>query len=62
MAGRGYLYGLAVGGERGVTHVLDMWRRDIARTLTLCGVKSISELTPNLVAKSNQPIETRTQP
>jgi L-lactate dehydrogenase (cytochrome) len=52
MAGRAYLYGLAVAGERGVAHVLEMWRRDIARTLALCGVTSIAELTPDVVAMS----------
>ncbi len=52
MAGRAYLYGLAVAGERGVAHVLEMWRRDIARTLALCGVTSIAELTPDVIARS----------
>jgi len=49
MAGRPYLYGLAVGGERGVDHVLEHLRAGVARTLALTGHPRISELTPDLV-------------
>lgn len=44
MIGRAYLYGLAVGGERGVNHVLDLLSSDIKRTMTLIGVASVGEL------------------
>ena len=44
MAGRAYLYGLGAGGERGVDKVLDWFRADIARTMTLLGVSSIAAL------------------
>ncbi|MGI9590078.1 MAG: alpha-hydroxy acid oxidase [Myxococcota bacterium] len=49
MVGRAYLYGLAVGGERGVDFVLEHLREGFARTLALTGQPRISELTPELV-------------
>ncbi|MGG7102239.1 alpha-hydroxy acid oxidase [Rhodococcus sp. 24CO] len=42
--GRPYVYGLAVGGEDGVAHVLEIFREEIARTLTLMGVRDVAEL------------------
>lgn len=44
MIGRPYLYGLAVGGEAGVVGVLEVFREEIARTLTLLGVRSVADL------------------
>lgn len=44
MIGRPYLYGLAVGGEAGVVGVLEIFREEIARALTLLGVGSVAEL------------------
>ena len=35
MAGRAYLYGLGAAGERGVDRVLDWFRADVARTMSL---------------------------
>lgn len=42
--GRPYLYGLAVAGEAGVTHVLKMFSQEMSRTMALLGVTTISEL------------------
>jgi L-lactate dehydrogenase (cytochrome) len=50
MAGRAYLYALAAGGERGVDHVLEFMQAGVERTMTLCGVGSVAELGPRLVA------------
>jgi L-lactate dehydrogenase (cytochrome) len=50
MIGRAYLYGLAVGGERGVRHALDLLDADIRRTMALCGVGSVDAITRELVA------------
>jgi L-lactate dehydrogenase (cytochrome) len=47
--GRAYLYGAAVGGERGVDHVLAMFRAGLERTMALCGRTSIGELDRQLV-------------
>ena len=44
--GRPYLYGLAAAGERGVTHVLDLFRDEIQRSLMLMGRSSLAGLSP----------------
>jgi L-lactate dehydrogenase (cytochrome) len=44
MAGRAYLYGLGAAGERGVDRVLEWFRADMLRTMTLIGVDSIAAL------------------
>ncbi|MBN8996414.1 MAG: alpha-hydroxy-acid oxidizing protein [Rhizobiales bacterium] len=41
---RPQLFGLAVAGEAGVAHVLDIFRREIDRTLGLLGVASLADL------------------
>ena len=42
--GRPYLYGLGAAGPAGVEHVIDIFREELARAMTLMGVKSIKEL------------------
>ena len=44
MAGRAYLYGLGAAGERGVDRVLEWFRRDMIRTMTLLGVEAVGDL------------------
>ncbi len=44
MIGRPYLYGAAVGRERGIDHVLQILREEVVRTMTLMGVASLDEL------------------
>ena len=44
LVGRPCLYGMAVAGERGVEHVLTILREEIARGLTLLGVRDIQDL------------------
>jgi len=44
MAGRAYLYALGAAGERGVDRVLDWFREDVRRTLSLIGAASIDAL------------------
>ena len=51
MAGRAYLYGLGVAGERGVDHVLDLLRADVHRTMALLGCSRIEDLSPELVRR-----------
>lgn len=46
LIGRPYLYGMAVRGERGVVHVLDILRNELDRALTLMGAQSIHALDP----------------
>lgn len=49
MAGRAYLYGLGAGGEAGVERVLDWFRSDVIRTLTLLGAADIASLDRSLL-------------
>jgi L-lactate dehydrogenase (cytochrome) len=42
--GRPYLYGLAVGGQAGVAHVLRLFSEEMTRTMALLGVSTIDEL------------------
>ena len=44
MAGRAYLYALGAGGERGVDRVLEWFRSDIVRTMTLLGAGAVGDL------------------
>jgi len=52
MAGRAYLYGLGAAGERGVDRVLEWFRADIARTMTLLGVGTVDDLDASLLEAS----------
>lgn len=53
LIGRPYLYGLAAGGQAGVEHILDVFRSEIARTMTLLGCPSVSDLGPEWVSRSH---------
>jgi len=44
LIGRPQLFGLAVGGEAGVAHVLDIYRREIDRVMGLLGAARIADL------------------
>jgi L-lactate dehydrogenase (cytochrome) len=44
MAGRAYLYALGAAGERGIDRVLEWFRADVVRTMTLLGVGAIDAL------------------
>ena len=50
--GRSYLYGLGAAGEMGVQKALSLLTTDLERTMALCGVRSLAEITPELVAES----------
>lgn len=47
LVGRPYVYGLALGGEAGVRHVLRALRTDFELTMRLAGVSRLSELGPD---------------
>ena len=49
MAGRAYLYALGAAGERGVDRVLDWFRNDIERVITLLGAGSVDALDRTLL-------------
>jgi L-lactate dehydrogenase (cytochrome)/(S)-mandelate dehydrogenase len=48
---RPQLWGLAVAGEAGVAHVLELFRREIDRTMGLLGVTSVAGLGRHLLAR-----------
>lgn len=51
LVGRPYLYALAVGGAEGVRAMLAMLRDEMAVSMTLLGVKSVSELSEDLLVR-----------
>lgn len=51
LLGRTTLYGLAVGGEAGVSRVLDILKAEIDTTLALVGASTLSDLEPSLVRR-----------
>jgi 4-hydroxymandelate oxidase len=52
MVGRPILWGLAAGGEAGVTQVLDTLCRELDLAMALCGCANVSAITPDLVCRS----------
>ncbi|MCF8464244.1 MAG: alpha-hydroxy-acid oxidizing protein [Flavobacteriales bacterium] len=51
LIGRAYLYGLAAGGEAGVTRTYDILRDEMTRVMQLIGCSSISELGPQHIKR-----------
>ncbi|MCK0197431.1 FMN-dependent L-lactate dehydrogenase LldD [Ancylobacter sp. 6x-1] len=45
LLGRAFVYALAVAGEAGVTHMLDLFEKEMRVAMTLTGAHSISEIT-----------------
>jgi 4-hydroxymandelate oxidase len=52
LAGRAPMFGLAVAGEDGVRHVLDLLREELTLTLCLLGCTSPEQLTPAHIQRS----------
>jgi isopentenyl diphosphate isomerase/L-lactate dehydrogenase-like FMN-dependent dehydrogenase len=53
LIGRPQLWGLAVAGEEGVAHILDIYRREIDRTMGLLGARRLADLTPDILFGSS---------
>ncbi|HET9849434.1 MAG TPA: alpha-hydroxy acid oxidase [Candidatus Dormibacteraeota bacterium] len=51
MIGRPYLWALAVNGYEGVRHMLELMRDEIAVSMSLLGVKNLSELSKDLLVR-----------
>ncbi len=49
MLGRATLYGLAAGGQPGVSHALGLLRAEMERAMLLLGCGSVAELGPHLI-------------
>ncbi|HSO93716.1 MAG TPA: alpha-hydroxy acid oxidase [Candidatus Dormibacteraeota bacterium] len=52
MIGRPYLWALAVDGEAGVSRVLELLRQEITVSMSLLGVKNLSELSLDLLTRA----------
>ncbi len=50
LLGRPLLWGLAVDGEAGVGHVLDLIVQELDLAMALCGCHSLADITPDLLA------------
>jgi lactate 2-monooxygenase len=51
LLGRPYVYGLGLGGEAGVRHVLRALRNDFELTMRLAGLASLAELGPDILQR-----------
>jgi L-lactate dehydrogenase (cytochrome) len=49
--GRPFLYAAVAAGEAGVTRAISLLHDEIDRDLALLGIRSVSEITPDLVRK-----------
>jgi isopentenyl diphosphate isomerase/L-lactate dehydrogenase-like FMN-dependent dehydrogenase len=56
---RPQLWGLAVAGEAGVRHVLELYRKEIDRVMALMGARAIGELGADCLSRVGAAIETR---
>ncbi len=52
LLGRPYVYGLGLGGEAGVRHVLRCLLAELELTLALTGISRVEELAPGLLARA----------
>lgn len=52
--GRPVMWGLAVAGQTGVDRVLEILRDDFTRTMQLCGVQSVDQITDAYVLRSGR--------
>ena len=50
LIGRPQLWGLAVAGEDGVRHVLELYRKEIDRVMALMGARSLRDLGPDCLS------------
>ena len=57
LIGRPTYWGLALAGEAGVRHVLELLRAELALDLMLCGLASPNEVTRELLAPANSPLD-----
>lgn len=50
MLGRSFVYALAAQGQRGIEHLLDLYRKEMQVAMTLTGAKSINDLNRDALA------------
>lgn len=49
LVGRPQLWGLAVAGEAGVAHMIEIYRREIDRVMGLCGLRQLADINPDIL-------------
>ena len=49
--GRGYLFGLAAGGQKGVEHALGLLKSEVELTMALMGCNSVSRISREYIQK-----------
>jgi L-lactate dehydrogenase (cytochrome) len=62
LLGRAYIYALAVGGQRGVSHLLELFAADMKVTMTLTGAKSPAEITRDSLVLAKKELTTERRP
>lgn len=62
LLGRAYIYALAVGGQRAVSHLLELVAGDMKVTMTLIGAKSPAEITRDSLEIAERRIQAETGP
>ncbi|MDR2215676.1 MAG: alpha-hydroxy-acid oxidizing protein, partial [Nevskiaceae bacterium] len=51
LLGRAFIYALATAGQAGVENLLTLIEKEMRVAMTLTGVKSIADITPDLLAR-----------
>jgi L-lactate dehydrogenase (cytochrome) len=51
LLGRAYVYGLGAGGQAGVAKAINIIRNELDVTMALCGVSSVREIGPQVIAQ-----------
>ena len=51
LIGKSYLYGLAAGGEQGVTRCLEIIKKELDLTMALCGCRDINQVNNTIIKK-----------
>ncbi|GHO58878.1 alpha-hydroxy acid oxidase [Ktedonobacter robiniae] len=51
LVGRPVLWGLAVNGQEGVRHVLELLRNELELAMALCGAPTLKQITPTLIRR-----------
>lgn len=56
LLGRAYIYALAVAGQRGVSHLLEVFASDMQVTMILIGAKAVHEITRDILARGEKEV------
>jgi (S)-mandelate dehydrogenase len=55
LTGRATLFGVQAGGEPGARRALEILGSELERSMRLCGVRSVAEISPDLVHAMETP-------